>query len=59
MMTLLFAEWLQQNEGLTVPDYVERPDENLRKDAEEGRPQALPTYDLPKKAKKRMKRMKR
>lgn len=47
-----FKNWLQKNEGLTEPP-LERPDELLRKDAEEGRSVgAMPTYSLPKKKNK-------
>jgi len=61
-MVMLFKKWIQTNEGLTHGQPpLERPDLNLRKDAQDGRPQAFPTYDLPgnkmkKHLKKRMKK---
>ena len=57
-----FKEWLTKIEGLTHGQPpLERPDANLRQDAMDGNPQALPTYDLPgkkfmKKASKKKKR---
>ena len=53
-----FKDWLIKNEGLQEPSYVERPDENLRRDAREGRAGGLPTYsnnDLPPTKKNRTK----
>jgi len=57
MDALCFKDWLQKNEGLMAPP-VERPDENLRKDAEEGKEcGAMPTGTLPvRKSKKRQKK---